>query len=116
MFDRVEETLETIETEPWLTQTDPSVGVQHRLACAKQIRERLPDLNRHLLNRALSLSGSRNNNAHEKKIHRGVRAIMLAQFTMRGTDLGEAPVLKSRWMNQPESIIRKGFLSNFSQR
>ncbi len=114
MPDRIDETLTAIENESWLTSTsEPNrqYGEQRRRYVGGLIRQKLATQNRKRLDEALSLNVSFDNSEPRKKLRRGVRAIMLAQFTLKGASLDQAPVLKQRWLNQSEDTIRRGFLA-----
>lgn len=116
MPDRVDETLTAIETEAWMTATDEANrqhGPERRRQLATMIRQKLVAMNRASLNEALSLNVSFDNVAQHQKLRRGVRAIMLAQFALKGVPLREAAALRQKWLNQSEDAIRRGLLACF---
>lgn len=116
MPDRVDETLTAIETEAWMTATNEANrqhGPARRQQLATMIRQKLVAMNRKALDEALSLGVSFDNVAQHQRLRRGVRAIMLAQFALKGVPLREASSLKQKWLNQPEDVIRRGLLACF---
>ncbi len=116
MPDRIDETLTAIETEPWLTATNEpnrQRALHRRQFLAGEIRKKLPTHNRKLLNEALSLKVSFDNNPQSQKLRRGVRAVMLARFTMKNVPLQNASALKQGLLNKPEDFLCKTFLGSF---
>lgn len=115
MPDRIDETLTAIVNETWLTATDEpnrQHGLQRRQYISNLIRQKLTGMKRSALNNALSLHVSRDDSLQNQKLRRGVRAIMLAQFALKGIPTQAAVALKQRWLNQPEDVLRRGFLAS----
>jgi hypothetical protein len=116
MHERIEDTLHTIQTETWLSKTDEQnrqKATNRRNYMVKLIRKKLATMNQSEVDSALSLNVRDNNNFAHQMLRKGVRAIMLAQFTLRDVPLSFAKVLKQRWLNQDGETIRKGFLASF---
>lgn len=116
MPDRIDETLTAIETESWLTATiEPNRqrGLQRRQYLAGEIRKKLPSFNRKQLNEALSLKVSFDNNPQSQKLRRGIRAIMLARFTIKNVPLANASALKRELTGKSETVLAKIFMNVF---
>lgn len=116
MPDRVDETLNEIQNGTWLTATNEpnrQHGAARRQYMVNLISQKLNGMNRSALNDALSLNVSFDNVPQHQQLRRGVRAIMLAQFTLKGYPLDQADALKQRWLNQPQDALRRGFLNCF---